>query len=188
MYYNTKSATKTIFPEKFLFFIKKIIRNMSSSLNKLQKYNIVSVYCFRILFHFYISLLATMSTPKPRIFGTITSPAFTGAWTTTFRRYSTHSAIFPFGNTSAETTGNRGKKPPTIRTVVVSIRRGSVTSVSAYFAPRGQVLPVTLMNFPFSIVTVISHPMGHMIQFITFVFIFSVSFLITPKHINSVTT
>ena len=125
----------------------------------------------------YISLLATILTPRPKISGTITSPAFTGACTITSRKYATHSAIFPLGSTSAETTGSKGSRPPLIRTVVVSIRRGSVTSVSAYFAPRGQVLPVTLTNLPFSNVTVISQPMGHIIQFITFVSIFLFSFL-----------
>ena len=65
-------------------------------------------------------------------------------------------------------TGQRGRWPPVTRTVEVSTRRGAVDSVIAYFSPRGQVLPVTLMTLPSSSSTFSGQPIGQTIQVYSF--------------------
>src|SRR5699024_1853333 len=90
----------------------------------------------------------------------------TGAFTAIWRNAAAQSKIRSLGSVVLDTTGNNGKSPPFTCTVLVSIRLGATTSSWAYLGPRGQVLPVTLVTAPSSIVTVISQPKGHMIQFI----------------------
>ena len=58
-----------------------------------------------------------------------------------------------FGSFLAETTGSSGSRPPSIRTVDVSMRVGAVSSSLAYCAPRGQKFPVTFVTAPSSTVS-----------------------------------
>ena len=85
-----------------------------------------------------------------------------------------HSAIFSFGIARSVFTGST---LPLIHLIVdVTVRRGFTTSLSAYFAPRGHVFPVTDCTFPSVISARSSHPRGHTIQ-VSFL-----SIIVPPKY------
>ena len=75
-----------------------------------------------------MSRLATISTPSPKMLGTTTSPALTGASTTTSRKALAQSMILPFGRVAFDTTGSSGSAPWAMRIVDVSMRWGFVNS------------------------------------------------------------
>ena len=77
----------------------------------------------------------------------------------------------------AETTGKSGSLPCAMRTVVVSMRCGAVSSSRAYLSPRGQVFPLTPVTAPSSSVAVISQPSGQQMQLSVFV---SIAIFIPP--------
>ena len=71
---------------------------------------------------------AITSTPVPNIFSTMTSPAFTGAFTVTLLIFFIASKFKPFGIGPLVLTGSTGKLASFILTVEVITLTGFITS------------------------------------------------------------